>query len=86
MIELMFWKVLMFIRQVHLKNLLFSTIGIFLHKGFKFQMDICNESHDVLIMPNNLNSFAVLDVHGFDYCCIVNGISQRKTINLFLKC
>ena len=37
MTELMFLKVLMLIKQVHLKNILFATIDIFWIKDFKFQ-------------------------------------------------
>ena len=36
MIELMFLKELMLIRQVHQKNLIFVTIGIFQIKGLSF--------------------------------------------------
>ena len=36
------------IKQVHQKNLIFVTIGIFLDKGFMFQWYVCNGCHDVL--------------------------------------
>ena len=52
MTELTFLKVLMLIRQLHQKSVLFVTIG-FLDKEFKFQPDVCNECHDVLMMSMN---------------------------------
>ena len=36
----------------------------FLDKGFKFQPDVCNGCHDVLMMSMNLNNTAILNVHG----------------------
>ena len=38
----------------------------FLDKGFKFQPDVCNGCHDVLMMSMNLNNTAILNVHGVD--------------------
>ena len=37
----------------------------FLGKRFKFQ-------------PTNLNSITLLNIHDFDYCCIINGISRNN--------
>ena len=50
----------------------------FLDKRFKFQPDVCNVRHDVLIMSINLNDFAILSICGVHYRCIVNGISKVK--------
>ena len=33
-------KLSLLIRQAHLKNVIFSTIGFFLDKGFKFQVTV----------------------------------------------
>ena len=77
--EFSFLKVLVLIRQVHQKNVLFSTIGI---KGFKFQLDIHNECHDALIMSMNLSGIAILNIQGVDYHCIINRISKGEDINL----
>ena len=30
----------------------------------------------------NLNYFAILIIHGADYCCIISGISEIEVINL----
>ena len=34
------------------------------------------------MMPHDINHFAILDIHGVDYCCINFGISKSKAINL----
>ena len=39
----------------------------FLDKGFKFQSDVCNGCHDVLMMSMNLCDIAILNIHGVDY-------------------
>ena len=33
----------------------------FLHKSFKFQSNVCNACHDLLMMSINLNDIAVLN-------------------------
>ena len=54
----------------------------FLDKGFKFQTDIFNGCHDVLMMSINLNNIAILNIYSDDYCCIMGGISKREAVNL----
>ena len=49
----------------------------FLDKGFQFQPNICNGCHDVLMTYMNLSDIAILKIHRFDYCCIINGISKN---------
>ena len=51
-------------------------------KGFKFQTDVFNGCHDVLMMPMNLNNIAILNIYGDDYRCIMGGISKREVVNL----
>ena len=46
--------------------------GYFLDERFKFQPDVCNGCHDILMISLNLNGTAILNIHGADYCCIVN--------------
>ena len=50
------------LRQAHLKNVLFVTIGIFLDKGFKFQSSVCYGCHDVLMMSIDINSIVILNM------------------------
>ena len=54
----------------------------FLDKSFKFQPTVCNGCHNVLMMSMNLKDIAVLNIHGVDYCCIINGTSKSKAIGL----
>ena len=53
-----------------------------LDKGFKFQPDVCNGCHDVLMMYMNLGNIAILNINGAYYRCIANGISKNEAINL----
>ena len=50
----------------------------FLHKGFKFQLNVCNGCHDLLTMSMNLSDIAILNIKGSDYRCIVGGISKSE--------
>ena len=68
MIELIFQKVLMLVRQVPLNIILFVTIGIFLDREFTFEPTVCNSCLDVLMMSININSIAILD---FFYMLII---------------
>ena len=46
----------------------------FLDEGFKFQSDIYNGCHDVLMMSMNLSDFAILNINGADYRCSISEI------------
>ena len=54
----------------------------FLNKGFKFQPNVCNRCHDLLMMCMNLNDIAILNIESGDYCCIISRISKSEAINL----
>ena len=56
----------------------------FLNKGFKFQPNVCNRCHDLLMMSMNLNDIAILNIRGSNYHCIISGISKNEAINLTL--
>ena len=58
MIELTFLKELMLVKQVHEKSVIFVTVGIF-KIGFKFQPNVCNRCHDLLMMSMNFNDIAI---------------------------
>ena len=53
-----------------------------INKVFKSQADVCSGRHYVSMMSINLNDIAILKICGIDYCCIINGISKSKAINL----
>ena len=54
----------------------------FLNKSFKFQPNVCNRCHDLLMMSMNLSNIAILNIKGSDYCCIISLISKNEAINL----
>ena len=39
----------------------------FLDKGFKFQPDVCNGCHNLLMMSMNLIDIAILNINDADY-------------------
>ena len=43
----------------------------FLNYSFNFQPNICNRSHDSLMMSMNLSDMAILNIKGSYYCCII---------------
>ena len=67
LIELKFLKELMVIRQVNQKSPIFVIIGIFLNKGFKFQPNVCNGCHDLLMMSIKLTVVVILNIISADY-------------------
>ena len=44
----------------------------FLNYSFKFQPNVCNKCHDLLIMSMNLSNIAILKIKGSDYRCIIS--------------
>ena len=40
----------------------------FLNYSFKFQPNVCNRYHDLLMMPVNLSDIVILNNRGADYC------------------
>ena len=60
----------------------FCRCVYFLDKGFKFQKNVCNGGHDVLMMSINLSDITVTNIKSVDYRCIITRISKSETINL----
>ena len=54
----------------------------FLNYSFKFQPNVCNRCHDLLMMSVNLSDIAILNIKGSDYCCIISLISKNEARNL----
>ena len=54
----------------------------FSNKGFKFQPNVCNGCHDLLMMSISLGHIANLNIQGSDYHCIINRTSKSDAINL----
>ena len=81
MIEINFLKKVKLIRQVNQKSVICHD-WYFLDKRFKFQADVCNGCHDILMMSMKLSDIANLNIHGADYCCIISGISKSEAIKV----
>ena len=79
-IELKFLKELMLIREG--KECDVCHLWYFLNKGFKFQPNVCNGCHDLLLTSMNLHDIVILNIKGSDYPCIVTGISENETTSL----
>ena len=56
--------------------------GCFLNYRFKFQSNVCNRCHDLLMMSMNISNIAILNHKGSNYCCIICLISKNEAINL----
>ena len=54
----------------------------FLNYSFKFQPNLCNRCHDLLLMSNNLSHIPILNIKGFDYRCLISLISKNEAIKL----
>ena len=44
----------------------------FLNYSFKFQLNVCNRCHSLLMMSINLSDIAILNIKSSDYCCIIS--------------
>ena len=67
MIELTFLKESILIRKKHQRRLIFATIGIFLDKEFRFQPDVCNRCHDILMMSMKCSDIAIINIYRVSY-------------------
>ena len=54
----------------------------FLDKGFKFQPNVYNRCHDLLMMSVSLSDIAILNCETADYWCINSVISKNGAVNL----
>ena len=54
----------------------------FLNDSFKFQPNVCNSCHDLLMMSINLRVIAILSINGSDYRFIISLISRTKVLKL----
>ena len=52
----------------------------FLNYSFKFQPNLCNKCHDLLMMSTNF--IAILNIEDSDYHCIISLTSEHEAINL----
>ena len=54
----------------------------FLNFGFKFEPNVCNRCHDLLIVSMNLSDIAILNIKGSDHCFINRLMSKNGAIHL----
>ena len=54
----------------------------FLNHSFKFQPNVCNRCHNLLMMSMNLSDIAILNIKGSNYRCIISLISKNEAINV----
>ena len=54
----------------------------FLNNSFKFQPNVCNRCHDLLMWSTNLSDIAILNIKGSDSRCIIGLIRKNEAINL----
>ena len=50
--------------------------------GYKFESNVCNKCHDILITAYELKNIAILNVKGVDYRCVLWGISKNEAMNM----
>ena len=70
----------MLIKQANQSSVISVTIGSFLHKSVKYQLNVCNGRHDLLMMLMNLRDIAILKIESANYCCIISRISINEAI------
>ena len=54
----------------------------FLNYSFKFQQNVCNKCHDLLMTPAKLSDIAIWNIKGSDYCCIISLIIKNESVDL----
>ena len=82
MTESIFQKVLIQIKQVHQKSVIFAIIGIFLDKNFNYGPYICNECHDLMQKAESFNNVAVVSIKGNDYRIHFWYLSKKDAITI----
>ena len=59
-----------------------SHYWYFLNKGFKFQPNVCNKCHGLLMMSMNLKDISILNIEDSGYHCVISRISKSEAIKL----
>ena len=54
----------------------------FLNYNFKFQSNVCNRCHDLLMMSINLSDIAILNIKGSYFYSIISLISKNDATDL----
>ena len=56
-------------------------LEIFRQMVFNFQLNICNRCQNLLMISINFDDIDTVNISSVNYCCIINRISEGKTIN-----
>ena len=75
----------MLIKQVNQKSVMFCHYWCFLNCSLKFQPNLCNRCHDLLMISINLSDIAILNIKLSDYCCFTSLITINEAIKLLQK-
>ena len=54
----------------------------FFYHSFKFQPNVCNRCHELLMTSANLSDIAILNIKSSDYGCIISLNGRNEAINL----
>ena len=46
--------------------------------GFKFEKNVCNKCHDLLMMAHSLKTIAILSGKGVTFRCLLRGVSKNE--------
>ena len=57
--ELTFLVDSVLIKELHQKSVIFVTNWYFLNYGYKFESNVCNRCHDLLMMSMNLSDIVI---------------------------
>ena len=55
----------------------------FLNYSLKFQSNVCNRCHDLLMISTKLSNIAILNIKGSDHCCIIT-LNEKLLQNIDL--
>ena len=64
------------------KECMFCHYWYFKDFGFKYEPNVCNKCHDLLTIAYELKNYAILNVKGVDYRCILWGTSRNEAVNI----
>ena len=56
-----------------------------LNYSFKFQPNVSNRFHYLLMVSMNLSNIAIFNINGSDCCCIISLISKNVAIKVMKK-
>ena len=57
--ELTFLADSVLIKELHQKSVIFVTNWYFLNYGYKFESNVCNRCHDLLMISMNLSNIVI---------------------------